>query len=156
MEVDGATQIKLNSLCSNQPYIVIIDLMAPTFSEPARFVADTQGLTLPDGTSYTALPLEIKLPSDSAKNSNAQLQIDNIGRVLTDEIEKSNGMTGGTCRIRTLFRDDLNTVIQDYVMNTTSCDLDVTKVTLSLGFEDLLNRPAVRIYYRPETMPGIF
>lgn len=156
MTLPDSTKIKLNSLSVGTPHILIIDVMHPTFSEPARIIADTQDLTMPDGTFYQALPVDVKLPSDTSKNSSAKLEIDNVGRVLTDEVEKARGLDGGTCRMRSLFRDDLSTVIQDYVMTITKMDMNVHKVTLSLGFEDLLNRPAVRISYRPETTPGLF
>lgn len=156
MTLPDETKIKLNSLSVGTPHILIIDVMHPTFSEPARIIADTQDLTMPDGTFYQALPVDVKLPSDTSKNSSAKLEIDNVGRVLTDEVEKARGLDGGTCRMRSLFRDDLSTVIQDYVMTITKMDMNVHKVTLSLGFEDLLNRPAVRISYRPETTPGLF
>lgn len=156
MTLPDSTKIKLNSLSVGTPHILIIDVMHPTFSEPARIIADTQDLTMPDGTFYQALPVDVKLPSDTSKNSSAKLEIDNVGRVLTDEVERARGLDGGTCRMRSFFRDDLSTVIQDYVMTITKMDMNVHKVTLSLGFEDLLNRPAVRISYRPETTPGLF
>lgn len=156
MTLPDETRIKLNALSVGTPHILIVDILHPTFSQPARIIADTQDLTMPNGDFYTALPIDVKLPSDTSKNSGAKLEIDNVGRVLTDEIERAKGLDGGTCRLRSLFRDDLNTIIQDYVMTITKMSVNVHKATLSLGFEDLLNRPAVRISYRPETTPGLF
>lgn len=155
-DIQDSSRIKLNALCADSPYIVLIDINHPTFAETVNIVVDTDDLIMPDGTKYTALPIDVKLPSDTAKNATAQLEIDNVGRVLTDEIEKAKGLAGGVCRLRTVFRSEPQHIIQDYVMDVIDTDLDVMKVTLTLGFEDLLNRPAVRVKYRPETTPGLF
>lgn len=156
MALKDSSKIKLNALCADSPYVVLIDIDHYSFSEPVHLVADTQDLTMPDGTVYTALPLDVKLPSDTSKNASAMLQIDNVGRLLTDEIEKANGLNDGVVRLRTIFRSEPDNVIQDYVMSVNDSDMTPQKVTLSLGFEDLLNRPAVRVSYRPETTPGLF
>lgn len=156
MPIQDSSKIKLNALCADSPYVLLVDLNHPTFSAPVHIIADTLDLTYTDGTLYKALPMDVRMPSDSSKNSTAQLQIDNVGRTLTEQVEAAKGLDGGTARLRTIFRSEPDKVVQEFVMDVTNMDLNVMKVTLSLGFEDLLNRPAVSIQYRPETVPGLF
>lgn len=156
MDIKDSSKIKLNALCADSPYVLLVDLNHPTWDEPAHIIADTQDLTYTDGTLYKALPLDVRMPSDSSKNPSAQLQLDNVGRILTEQVEKARGLDGGVCRLRTIFRNEPDNVIQDFVMDVTDMELNVRKVTLTLGFEDLLNRPAVHVQYRPETVPGLF
>lgn len=156
MPISDNAKINLNALSAKSPYVVLVDINHPTFDEIIHIVADTQDFIDSTGTVYKWLPLEISMPSDSSKNPNARLQIDNVGKILTEQIEKAKGLSGGTCRLRTIFRDHPDDVIQDYVMDVTNMDMNIATVTLSLGFEDLLNRPAVQVQFRPETTPGLF
>lgn len=156
MPISDNAKVNLNALSAKSPYVVLVDINHPTFEEIIHIVADTQDFIDSAGTLYKGLPLEITMPSDSSKNPSAQLEIDNVGKILTEHIEKARGLAGGTCRLRTIFRDHPDDVIQDYVMDVTSMDVNLARVSLTLGFEDLLNRPAVQVQFRPETTPGLF
>ncbi|NUW66963.1 DUF1833 family protein [Vibrio coralliilyticus] len=146
----------LNATSAPAPFLTLIELNHPSFDAPARLVADVVDL-VHQGHRYTAIPVEVTLPDDAqGKLPQAQLRLDNVGRVLTDEIEAARGLEGGTCTLLQVLRTHPDHVEWGMDMDILSVSLDAQRVTARLGFEDLLNLPAVTIAFTPEYAPGLF
>ena len=86
----------------------------------------------------------------------ASLSIDNVGRELTTWLESSGGGRGATCTIRLVMREAPDVIEYEITMDLVNLGIDWRTVTGQLGYEDLLNRPAVRLQIRQDTAPGLF
>ena len=146
----------LNATSAPAPFLTLIELYHPSFDEPARIVDDVVDM-VHQGHRYTALPMDVTLPDDAqGKLPQAQLSLDNVGRVLTDEIEAARGLKDGTCTLLQVLRAHPDHVEWGMEMSILSVSLDAQRVTARLGFEDLLNLPAVTVAFTPEDAPGLF
>jgi len=149
-------KVNINSTSADEPMLILIDIHHQSFNEPARIVADTQDITH-GGNQYTALPIEISLPDEGeGKTPQAQLSIDNVGRVLTDELDNSRGFEGGSCMIMQILRSNPERVEWGIELDIMDVSIDPKKITATLGYVDLLNKPAVTIKFTPERSPGLF
>lgn len=136
--------------------LILLDITHPGLTEPARVVNDTADV-VSFGNTYTALAFDIALPDDPEEGlPRAMLAIDNVGRVLTQWIESSNGGRGAKVRIMQILRSNPNVIEWEVTLDLSNVRLDAQRITGTLSYEDLLNRPAVMLWYRPETAPGIF
>ena len=149
------TQTAINSTSGELP-LVLLEIDHSGLSEPIRVVGDTQDITVA-GNLYVAFPFSISLPDDfDGRLPKATLTIDNVGRELTSWLESSGGGRGATCTIRLVMRSAPDVIEYEILMDLTNLSIDWQKVSGQLGYEDLLNRPAVQLQYRQDTAPGLF
>jgi hypothetical protein len=98
-----------------------------------------------------------KLPDDrEGQMPRAELMIDNVGKDLVEPLEASNGGEGATVRIMEVLRSDPDTIEWEATLDLKSVRFVQMEVTGALGYEDILNRPAVLLAYRPDVAPGLF
>jgi hypothetical protein len=148
-------QTEINSTGGSLP-LVLLEINHSALSEPIRVVNDNQEITS-GGNLFVAFPFKISLPDDSdGRLPKATLTIDNVGRELTTWLEASAGGRGATCTIMLVMRDAPDVVEYSITMELTNLAVSWRSVTGQLGFEDLLNRPAVVLQYRQDTAPGLF
>ena len=139
--------------------VTCIDIDHPDSpSGPVRAVNDTQDLMV-GGETYMATRFEAQLASDVERQApQAQIVIGNVGRDISNWIEVIGGGAGGTVNIFEVPIQDDGTAgrrewaIEMDVQNITCADL----VTVQLGFNPLLGRPAVGLRFDPQTAPGLF
>lgn len=148
-------QENINATSGEMP-LVLLEINHAALAEPIRVVNDNQDLTS-NGNLYIALPFNITLPDDfSEQIPRATLAIDNIGRELTQWLEASAGARGATVTVRLAMRDTPNVYEMELTMGLNNIAIDWLTVSGSLGYEDILNRPAVALTYRRDTAPGLF
>lgn len=136
--------------------VSLLEIDHPDLTTPVRVINDRQDITFETNT-YTAIGFSITLPSDLQKGlPTATLAIDNIGKELVQWLEDSNGGAGTTVRIIQVLRSDPSVAEFDITMELTNITVDPVLVTGQLGFDDLLNIPAVTLSYTPDVAPGVF
>lgn len=136
--------------------LVLLEIDHPDLTDPVRVVNDTQDLTS-NGNLFVACPFRCTLPDDFENQlPRATLSVDNIGRDLVYWIETSAGGEGSTVRFMQVMRSRPNLVEWEITMSLTNVVVNMLEVSGQLGFENLFNRPAVHLAYRPENSPGLF
>lgn len=154
--VSQAARQNINATGADEPLLVLLEIAHSALAIPVRVVADTQDITV-GGELFQACPFNISLPDDVDQQlPQATLEIDNIGRELTQWLEASGGGQGATCRILQLLRSTPNVIEFDITMDLTGIKVTQTTVSGQLGFVDTLNQPAVAVRYDPLTSPGLF
>lgn len=147
---------QLNATSAADIMLVLLEIRHPLLAVPVRVVNDMQNIVVA-GNEFIACAFNITLPDDSDNQlPEAQLEIDNIGRELTQWLEQSGGGAGATCRIMQVMRATPDLIEFDITMDLTGLAMDQSTVSGKLCFTDLLNQPAVTVYYRPETAPALF
>ncbi|OQS32597.1 DUF1833 family protein [Chromobacterium haemolyticum] len=151
-----AAREAMNATAADDVMLVLLEIRHPQLALPVRLVNDVQNIVV-EGNEFIACAFDVTLPDDTDNRlPSAKLEIDNIGRELTQWLEISGGGTGATCRILQVMRSTPQLVEFDMTMDLSGLSMDHVKVSGTLGFADTLNQPAVTVYYRPETAPALF
>lgn len=146
---------KTGSTSGEEP-LYLLEITHPQLSVPVRLVRDTQDI-VSNGNTYIAMDFRIQLPDDlQGKLPRAPIQIDNVGRELTQWIDESNGGRGAEVRVMQVMRDDPDTLEYDVTMDLLSVRQNGAFVTGELGYQDTLNLPALAMSYRPDNTSGAF
>lgn len=152
----AAYKSTLAGVSSSEAPLILLEIAHAALTQPVRVVNDTQNITT-NGEIYVALPFRCELPDDfESQLPKARLAIDNIGRELMMWIESSQGGAGSTCRFMQVMRSRPNLIEWEITMALTNVSCTMTEVSADLGFENLFNRPACQLTYRPDVAPGIF
>lgn len=146
----------VNATGPHDQALYLIEITHPQLTGPVRFVNDTQNVTS-NGNIFIGCAFRL-IPPDDLKQGlpRAQLAVDNIGRELTQWIEGSAGGAGAQVRLMQVLRSDPNTIEFEVTLTLKNVRMDLLEVAGELGYEDILNRPAVAKTYRPDTAPGLF
>lgn len=149
-------KVNINATSASESPLHLIEINSPAFTDPVRIVSDTVDVTS-NGDLYTAIPIDVVLPDDTHdKAPQAKLMVDNIGKLLTDEIEKSRGLEFGTCKISQILRSNPDHIEWSAIMDIMDVNMDRTKITVTLGYIDMLNKPGITVKHTPEHSPGLF
>ena len=136
--------------------LTLLEITHANLATPVRVVNDTQDITV-GGNVFSKMSFRATLPDDLNQGlPRARLAIDNVGRELTQWIESTGGGQGAEVRIMQVLRSDPNTIELDITLGLDKVSMNQLEVSGELGFEDILNRPAVTLNYRPEVAPGLF
>jgi len=157
---------------ANEPFLVLLEITHSDLAVPVRVVNDTQSIYL-DEVEYVGCPFDITLPDDvNGQVPQAKLEIDNIGRDLTQWLEYSRGGQGARCRIMQALRSNdvyaLDYFADDYVAPTLTdiefdMTLDLTNMVITnetvvgmLGFQNMLNITGTIPTFTPQNAPGLW
>ena len=142
----------------NVDYAVnLLEIDHSELAEPIRLCDDNSDI-VSNGSTYTAIAIDIQLPNDSdnSSNVNAKLSIDNIGKELVAWLETTGGGRGATAALSVILRSDPDNIEITYPLDVANINITQTKVTADLIFTDLINQSAVGMFYRPENTPGLY
>lgn len=146
----------ISSISHPEAPVLLLEINHTDLGTPVRVVNDNQDLTS-NGDIYTALAFRATLPDDLSQGQpRAQLSIDNVGRNLTQWIEASGGAEGATVRMMQVRRSDPDVIEWEVTMDLTDVSMDINEVSGTLSFTNLLDRPGITLFYRPENTPGLF
>lgn len=135
---------------------ILLEIDHPDLAQPIRVVNDTDDL-VHLGDTFVAFGFDAVMPNDSqGQLAKARLVMDNVGEDLTEWIDASRGGKGSTVRFIEVLRSDPDTIEWEVTMDLTNVEVTWSQVSGEVGFENLLNRPAVLVTYRPDTAPGLF
>lgn len=137
----------------------ILELLTITgagIAEPVRLVNDTRDL-LSQGETFQALPFELVLPKDAAKETpRAQLRMDNVGRELTQELEALPPGAELTMVIQIVYRATPDVIEYEFKAPLSNVRTNLFSVTATVGPGEFMRRPAVNLRFDPFTAPGLF
>lgn len=141
---------------ADEPLLALIEITHPDLEVPVRFVNDTADIEV-EGDTYFKCWFDLALPDDRDEQvPAAKLEVDNIGRELTQWLEVSGGGAGAQCRLLMVLRSNPSNIEFDMTMDLTGLVITNTRVTGDLGFKNTLMQSAVTVRFDPSTAPGIF
>lgn len=134
--------------------LTALEIVHPDVSDPLRVVNDAVDHAI-GGENFVALRFEPKLVDDAEGAPRAEIAIYNVGRALTQWVERTSGGSGATCRVIQLVAgtDDID---YDVSLGVARMHVDAAQVRAVIGYEQLFGRRAVRKRHDPETSPGVF
>lgn len=154
-DYSSAAKQDLLSVSGEHPCLCL-EITHSALSEPIRVVNDNQDL-VSNGNTFTALAFRALLPDDmEGQLPRAQLAVDNVGKELVQWLELSNGGEGAQVKMMQIRRSDPDVVEWEIDLDLTNVAMNQIEVTGTLGFEDLLSRPAVSKVYNAATAPGLY
>ena len=133
--------------------LLAVEITHPDIPIPARTINDSVEHTI-EGNIYVRNRFELRLISDvEGEAPRATLRLDNVGEVLTQWIELSRGGAGAAVRLMQVIDDILEWEI---TLDSAGAVVDHESAVFTLGFDPLLQRPAVQMRHDPEHSPGLF
>jgi len=148
---------KTGSTVGEEP-VYLLEISHDELAAPGviRVVNDTQDLTH-DGDVFTACAFRVQFPEDIAQSMpRVPIAIDNLGKEMTAWLDASGGGKGATVRIMQVMRDTPNIVEQEYTMLLMNTNQTIMEISGELGYDNILELPALGILYSPQTAPGLF
>ncbi|OMG88012.1 DUF1833 family protein [Achromobacter xylosoxidans] len=146
----------LLSTSANEPFLVAIEIKHADLAIPARFVNDSQNIEI-EGNEFFATAFRVALPDDKDQQlPQARLEVDNVGRELTQWLEYSRGGKGARCRLIQVLRSEPDVVEFDMTMDLTGLVIDNMSVSGLLGFKNTLGQTAVAVRFDPQSAPGLW
>lgn len=149
-------QAHLQGVNRDDPEVILLEITHPELAQPIRVCNDTQDLTS-GGNLYVAAPFTFQFPDDRpGQPPRARLVFDNVGRDLMSWLEQPGAGQGAQLRARLVRRSLPNNIELDITVGLQSIDCDMAVVQAELGYDHLLDRPAIGLRYDPLTAPGVF
>jgi hypothetical protein len=138
------------------PMLMLLEVSAPSFPEVLRIVNDTQNCTS-NGVEYIASQFGFKLPDDvSGQAPRAQLVLSNVGRAITEDLERLAPGEIVTARVLIISRADPDFIEQDHLLPMMSVSVNTQTAAAACGVDFLTRQQAVRLRFSPHVSPGIF
>ena len=147
---------QLQSTSDAVGFLELLILTSSAWSSSVRIVADTRDWTI-GSDSYIALPFRLKLPSQVAgENPLAQIEIDNVGRAFSAELEALGPRDTSWAEIRIVSRAAPTTSIYSFVGALSGVQVSVASLSAQFGDDITMRQGTVRHRYDPTRTPGIF
>jgi len=147
---------KINTVSADESPLELLEISHPLLLAPVRVVNDTQDL-VSIGENFIALRFDITLPDDAeGQMPRAQLSMDNVGRDLVGPLEDTGGGEGATVRVMVVLRSAPDAIEWEATLDMRNVEMANLDVSAELGYEDILNRPAIALTYRPDVAPGLY
>ena len=156
---DETIDVAIRASAPRSRIVTCLDVRHPDSpGGPVRVVNDTSDIEV-GGETYIATRFEAQLAADVERQApTARIVVGNIGRDISNWIEAVGGGAGGTVRIfEVLIGGDGIAGAPEWEIEMDIGAIAVDDlVTVTLGFDPLLNRPAVSLRHDPQTAPGLF
>lgn len=156
MTVSTTTARQLQKVTDNGGVLMLLEISRPSAPAPLRLVNDTRNLTTL-GYEWIALPFSITLPNDKAKEvPRARLQMDNVGREITADLE---GLLPGEAlkaTITMVHRSTPAVIDFQFAAPLSGVRVDATTVSATMGRDDIMRMSAVLLRFDPATAPALF
>lgn len=147
---------QLEAVDDGDGFFLLALMDSPLLSAPVRVVNDNRDRTI-GGVVFVGIPMEVTLPSDVPQEaSRAQLEITNVGRELTAELEALPLGSGLDIVLRIVSRARPELVEWEFTAAISRITANVQRVVITLGDDALVRQSAVRLRYDPTTAPGLF
>lgn len=136
--------------------LLFLEVTAPSFVETLRIVNDTRNW-VSNGVEYVGVPFGFKLPNDvSGQTARAILTLDNIGRGITEDLERLQHDDVVMAVLKISDRADPNVIERTYQLPMTQVSVNTRSATAQCGYDAIMRQQAVRLRYNPFSAPGLF
>lgn len=136
--------------------LICLEIDHPDLTEPVRVVNDKEDI-VSNGNTFIACAFNITLPQQPQGGlPTGQLTVDNVGRELMQWLEISNGGRGATVTFYIIRKGDPDTVEMSMTLYFTSICATQLTIQGDLSLDDIFNRQAIPLIYRPSVAPGLF
>lgn len=153
--VSAATREQLGRVNDSAGMLELLKIEHPSITT-AYVVNDTRSWTI-GSTTWVGLPFRCKLPAQaSGQAPRAQIEVDNIGRSLTDELEAlpPNGVLLGTFYL--VSRKNPEVIDSSFSAPLSGVSVTMATLNATLGSDEELRAPAVKVRYDLATTPALF
>lgn len=139
---------------SNDPFLTLITLSHPTFSD-IRLVNNQEAI-VSRGETYIPFPMRIRLPADDGESARYfVIDFDNVGLELIEEIRSVTDSIGIKLEmILASIPDDVQIVQED--LKIQSLSYTASKITATVVLDNFLNTQMTSEKYTPTNFPGLF
>lgn len=167
MTLSPSMRAQLQAVDDDDGLLLLAIIDDPVLSAPVHVVNDTrdwpdipawsESLQGYQNVTFVGIPMDITLPTDAASQASAaQLEITNVGRELTAEIEALPLGTGLEVTLQIVSRARPSQIEWEYTAAIGRITSTVPRIAISLGDDSLLRQSAVLMRYDPVTAPGLF
>lgn len=137
-------------------HIELLEITNPSFSESMRICNDVQDF-VSRGVGYIGLPFGFTLPDDvSGQAPRMRLSIDNVGRGVSDELERLQPGTTTMGKLIIVPRDKPDVHQHVYWLPIVSVTINGAAAQASCSVDELMRRAACQQMADPHTLPGVF
>lgn len=152
--VSPALREQLHRVDDPAGVLLLLQLSHPAMAT-AYVVNDTRDWTI-GGQVYIGLPFRFRLPNDNSAAPAAQLEVDNVGRALTQALEQLPVGAALQAAIQIVSRATPTVVEWSFSAPLSNVSAGTALVTATIGADDELRAPAVKLRYDHTTAPGLF
>lgn len=137
-------------------HVELLEITNPSFTDPMRIVNDLEDF-VSQSVSYIGIPFGFTLPEDvSGGAPRMKLAMDNVGRGLTDELERLQPGTITMAKLIIVARDTPDVHEHVFWLPLTQVTVTSTSAQATASVDELMRRAACRQIANPFTLPGIF
>ena len=137
-------------------HVELLEVTNVGFTDPMRIVNDLQDF-VSKGVSYIGIPFGFTLPEDvSGSAPRMKLSMDNVGRGLTDELERLQPGSITMAKLIIVARDTPDVHEQVFWLPLTQVTVTSTSAQATASVDELMRRAACRQLANPFTLPGVF
>lgn len=137
-------------------HIELLEVSNPSFSESMHICNDGQDF-VSRGISYIGLPFGFTLPDDvSGQAPRMRLTMDNVGRGISDELERRLPGTTTMAKLIIVPRDQPDVHQHVYWLPMSSVSISGVSAQATCSVDELMRRAACQQIANPHTLAGIF
>jgi hypothetical protein len=137
-------------------FVQLLEVSNPSFSEPMLICNDVQDF-VSQGKSYIGLPFGFDLPDDvSGSAPRMQLAMDNVGRGVSDELERRQPGTTTMAKLIVVGRDTPDRHEHVFWLPMSSVSISGASAQASCSVDEITRQSACKQMATPFTLPGIF
>ncbi|MEQ8034253.1 DUF1833 family protein [Xanthomonas sp. WHRI 6106] len=134
----------------------LLEMTAPSFGAVLRIANDTQDW-VSNGNTYVGYPFRFTPPADQAgQTPRAQLELDNVGRGITDDLERVQPNEMVMCRYLITDRTQPDVIARRFYLPLTQVRAAGPLITAQIGVDFFMRQQAVKLRANPHVLPGIF
>lgn len=136
--------------------LMLLEVSAPSFPEVLRIANDTRNW-VSNGALFVGTQFGFKLPDDvSGQAPRAQLVLSNVGRAITEDLERLAPGELVTARLMITDRADVNVIEQDHYLPMMTVSVTPQAATSACGVDYFTRQQAMRLRFNAHIAPGIY
>lgn len=137
-------------------HVELLEVTNPSFSDTMRIANDVQDW-VSQGQAYIGIPFGFTLPDDvSGQAPRMRLSMDNVGRGISDELERRLPGSITMARLIVVARDTPDRHEHVFWLPLTQVSINGSVAQATASVDELMRQAACKQIANPFTLPGIF
>lgn len=137
-------------------HVELLEVTNPSFSGPMHICNDVQDF-VSQGITYIGIPFGFTLPDDvSGQAPRMRLAMDNVGRGISDELERLQPGTTTMAKLIIVARDTPDVHEHEFWLPITQVSISGATAQAICSVDDMMRQAACKQIANPFTLPGIF